>query len=83
VIAAEHYRRLNTPEIGSFACLNDRLLYATAFEHSEPGEYAMVKLMSAWWQRNLRIASNIWNVPNEDDGRVLVVCGGSRVPGLK
>jgi hypothetical protein len=79
----EHYRRLNTPESGSFAWLNDRLLYATAFEHSEPGEYAMVKLMSAWWQRNLRIASNIWSVPNEDDERVLVVYGASHVPGLK
>jgi len=78
-----HYRRLNTPEVGSFAWLNDRLLYASAFEHSEPGEYAMMKLMSSWWQRNLRIASNIWNVPNEDDERVLVVYGASHVPGLK
>ena len=79
----DHYTRLNKPEPGSFAWMNDRTIYATAFEHSEPGEYAMVKLMTAWFQRNLRIASNLWNVPKEDDERVLVVYGASHVPGLK
>lgn len=79
----DHYKRLNAPEPGSLAWMNDQALYATAFEHSEPGEYGMVKLMTAWMQRNLRIASNIWNVPAEDDERVLVVYGAAHVPGLK
>ena len=79
----DHYRRLNDLRPGSFAWINDQVLYATAFEESEPGEYAMVKLMTAWFQRNLRIASNIWNVPNGDDERVLVVYGASHIPGLK
>lgn len=79
----DHYKRLNAPESGSLAWMSDQTIYATAFEHSEPGEYAMVKIMTAWFQRNLRIASNIWNVPAEDDERVLVVYGASHVPGLK
>jgi hypothetical protein len=79
----DHYRRLNAVDPGSFAWLNDQALYATAFEQSATGEYAMVKLMTAWVQRNLRIASNIWNAPTEDDDRVLVVYGAAHVPGLK
>lgn len=79
----DHYKRLNAPDPASFAWLNDRAIYATAFEHSDLGEYATVKLTTAWFQRNLRIASNLWNVPNAGDERVLVVYGASHVPGLK
>jgi hypothetical protein len=79
----DHYRRLNTLDDGSFAKFNDQHLYATAFENSEPGDYTMAKLMTGWTQRNLRIASNIWNVPEADDERVLVVYGASHVPQLK
>ena len=79
----DHYRRLNALNPGSFAWMNDQLLYATAFERSERSEYAMVKLVTAWVQRNLRIASNIWNALNGADQRVVVIYGASHVPGLK
>jgi hypothetical protein len=78
----EFYRWLNTPDVGAPMWNNDMNFYATAFENSEPGDYTAVKLMTAWTQRNLRIASNIWNVPAEDDERVLVVYGASHVPQL-
>ena len=78
----DHYKRLNTLDVGSYAWGNDQNFYAIAFENSEPGDYTMVKLMTAWTQRNLRIASNIWNVPEADDERVLVVYGASHVPQL-
>jgi pheromone shutdown protein TraB len=58
------------------------LFYASAFERSSPGEYTAVKILTAWTQRNLRIASNIWNMPKADDERVLVVFGASHVPQL-
>jgi hypothetical protein len=78
----DYYRWLNTPDVGASMWHNDRQFYATAFENAEPGEYTSVKLMTAWTQRNLRIASNIWNVPGEDDERVLVIYGASHVPQL-
>ncbi|WP_241432273.1 DUF5694 domain-containing protein [Halogeometricum borinquense] len=78
----EHYKRLNMLNSESSVWQNDQQLYATAFENSDPGEYTMVKLMTAWTQRNLRIASNIWNVPNADDQRTLVIYGSSHVPQL-
>jgi hypothetical protein len=78
----EFYRWLNTPDVGSTMWDNDMNFYAMAFENSEPGDYTSVKLMTAWTQRNLRIASNIWNVPAEDDERVLVVYGASHIPQL-
>jgi hypothetical protein len=78
----DHYKRLNTLDVGSHAWGNDQNFYAIAFENSDPGDYTMVKLITAWTQRNLRIASNIWNVPEADDERVLVVYGASHVPQL-
>jgi len=78
----DFYRWLNTPNVGSAMWVNDMNFYATAFENSEPGSYTFVKIMTAWTQRNLRIASNIWNAPEADDERVLVVYGASHVPQL-
>ncbi len=78
----EFYQWLNTPDVGSTMWDNDIHFYATAFENSDPGDYTYVKLMTAWTQRNLRIASNIWNVPAEDNERVLVIYGASHVPQL-
>ena len=78
----EFYQWLNTPEVGAPMWNNDMNFYATAFENSEPGDYTAVKLMTAWTQRNLRIAPNVWNVPAESDERVLVVYGASHVPQL-
>jgi hypothetical protein len=78
----DFYRWLNTPDVGASMWNNDMNFYATAFENSEPGDYTAVKLMTAWTQRNLRIASNVWNVPAETDERVLVVYGASHVPQL-
>ena len=78
----DHCRRLNTLDGDSFAKFNDQHTYPAAFENSEPGDYTMVKLITGWTQRNLRIASNIWNVPEADDERVLVVYGASHVPQL-
>jgi hypothetical protein len=78
----EFYQWLNTPNVGAPMWNNDMNFYATAFENSEPGDYTAVKLLTAWTQRNLRITSNIWNVPAKDDERVLVVYGASHVPQL-
>lgn len=57
--------------------------YAYVFEQAAAGAYTPVKLLTAWHQRNLRIASNIWSVPAADDERVLVVFGASHIPGLQ
>jgi hypothetical protein len=78
----DHYRRLNARD-SDLTRLSDMVQYAYAFEQADVGAYAPVKLMTAWHQRNLRIASNLWNVPAEDDERVLVVFGSSHVPTLR
>lgn len=76
------YRYLNRPGVDGPAWHNDQLLYASAFERSGPGEYTAVKILTAWAQRNLRIASNVWQMPETSDERVLVVVGASHVPQL-
>jgi hypothetical protein len=53
------------------------LFYASAFERSDQAEYTAVKVMTAWTQRNLRIALNLWTAPDADDERVLAVYGAS------
>lgn len=78
----DHYRRLNAPD-STFVGMTDMIQYAYAFEQAAAGAYTPVKLLTAWHQRNLRIASNIWNVPAADDERVLVVFGASHIPGLQ
>lgn len=78
-----HYTRLNTLRPDGHAWANDKQFYAAAFERSAPGDYTALKVLTAWMQRNLRIASHIWTVPDADDERVLVVFGASHIPQLK
>jgi hypothetical protein len=78
----DHYRRLNAPD-STLARLTETLQYAYAFEQAAPGAYTPVKLLTAWHQRNLRIASNLWNVPAASDERLLVVVGASHLPGVR
>jgi len=78
----EHYRRMNTLDPGSFSRMQDEHLYATGFEESEPGEHTALDLMTSWFQRNLRIAANLWTVPDAGAERVLVVYGASHIPAL-
>lgn len=78
----DFYEYLNQPDVGAPAWHNDQLFYASAFEQCSPGEYTAVKILTAWTQRNLRIVSNIWNMPETDGERVLVVFGASHVPQL-
>ncbi|MEY7851536.1 DUF5694 domain-containing protein [Natrarchaeobius sp. A-rgal3] len=74
----EYHRHLNDPDRARW---NDELLFAAAFEGSDLGEYAATSLLTAWYQRNLRITTNLWN--GVDDERVLLVIGASHVPGLR
>jgi hypothetical protein len=78
----DHYRRLNTLD-SEVTRLTEMLYYTYVFEQADVGTYTPVKLITAWYQRNFRIASNIWNVPAEDDKQVLVIFGSSHLPSLR
>ncbi|TYT61408.1 DUF5694 domain-containing protein [Natrialba swarupiae] len=74
----EYHRHLNDPDRARW---NDELLFAAALEGSDLGEYPATSLLTAWYQRNIRIAANLWN--GVDGERVLLVIGASHVPGLR
>jgi|GEM_PF-1546450 len=76
----DFYRMLNSPAQHR---INDELIYTVAFEESEVGAYVGVKLLTAWYQRNLRITSNLWNGIEETDDRVVLLYGASHVPGIR
>lgn len=76
----EYFRYLNRRSQRTF---NDDLLYAMAFEESDVGEYTATKVLTAWYQRNLRIAANLWNRTAADDERILLLIGASHVPTLR
>ena len=74
----EYFRYLNDP---AQRRLNDQLLMTVAMEGSEVGDYA--EQMVTWYQRNLRIAANLWNRIGDDTERVLLLFGVSHVPLLR
>lgn len=77
---ARFYRHLNRLER---ARTNDEILLAGALGASEPGSFAPVKILTAWYQRNLRIVSNLWNSIHDGNERVLLIFGSSHVPSLE
>lgn len=74
----EHFRELN--EWDGFAANSDRMFYAYAFEYGDVGEYLPGQLMVAYFQRNMRILTNLWNMVDEDDERVFLLFGASHLP---
>jgi hypothetical protein len=74
------YRHLNRLDR---ARMNDEILFSGALGASEPGSFAPMKVLTAWYQRNLRIVSNLWNAIPEGNERVILVFGSSHVPSLK
>lgn len=45
--------------------------------------YAGALKLRPWYDRNLRIVQNLFRVLDEDDGRILLVIGGSHIPVLR
>ena len=76
----EFHERLNRPER---ARLNDELLFAAALEESDLGEYTATKLLTAWYQRNVRIVANLWNAVPDDAERLVLLFGASHAPMLR
>ncbi|WP_338918016.1 DUF5694 domain-containing protein [Salinirubellus litoreus] len=76
----EFYRHLNRLDR---ARTNDEILFSGAIGASDPGSFAPMKVLTAWYQRNLRIVSNLWNAIPEGNERVLLVFGASHLPSLK
>lgn len=74
----EYFRYLNEP---AQRRLNDQLLLTAAMEGSAVGDYA--EQMVTWYQRNLRIAANLWNRIEDDTDRVLLLFGVSHIPLLR
>ena len=74
------YRYLNQLE---HAQTNDELLLAGALEASDTGSFVPMKVLTAWYQRNLRIVSNLWNAIPDGNERVLLIFGASHIPSLK
>lgn len=50
---------------------------------SGAGDYVGADMRSAWYNRNLRIFSNIICLPSQPDERILVIIGGGHVPILQ
>lgn len=74
----EHFHDLNRPD--GFAAGNDRMFYAYGFEYSDVDAHLPIDLMVAWYQRNLRVLANLWNMVEEDDKRVFLLFGASHIP---
>ena len=47
------------------------------------GDYVGADMGSAWYNRNLRIFSNIIRLPSQANERILVIIGGGHVPILQ
>jgi hypothetical protein len=58
----EYFRYINQRDQRA---TNDRVIFATALEQTEVGNYVGAKLVTAWYQRNLRIVANLWNQTSE------------------
>lgn len=75
----EHLRFLNSPER---TALNHAVYLAWA--DSEPGDYTLPDWISGWWyNRNLRIFSNIKRITESPDDRILVIIGAGHIPILR
>lgn len=76
----EYFRYLNQPRQRR---MNDKLLSAVAMEESGIGDYLLADILTAWYQRNIRITANLWNQVDSDDEKILLLYGVSHVPSLR
>lgn len=61
---------------------NGQLTFASGLAH-EGDDHAGARLLTAWYERNLRILENLWGAIGTDDERVLVVIGSAHVRPLR
>jgi hypothetical protein len=62
---------------------HDMGLYYATVPFSEPGDYAAADLIASWYQRNVRIYSNIIRLVDSPNERILVIYGYGHLPWLR
>jgi hypothetical protein len=62
---------------------HDMGLYYATIPFGEPGDYAAADLMASWYQRNIRIYSNIVGLIDSPNERILVIYGSGHLPWLR
>jgi hypothetical protein len=61
----------------------DMALYFAVVPYSEPGEYAGPDMLTSWYQRNMRIYSNILKLADTPGERILVIYGQGHLAWLQ
>lgn len=61
---------------------NGALTFAAGF-HAEGEDHPGARLLTAWYERNLRIAENLWRALDDGDARVLLPVGSAHVRPLR
>ena len=75
----EHLRFLNRKEQLGF---NHELQFAGSLAGAEQ-RYVGSRMLSAWYERNIRIVENIWGATNDETDHVLLLIGSGHVNVLK
>jgi len=61
----------------------DLASYFALVPFADPGDYAAPDLLAAWYQRNIRIYSNIVRLVESPNDRILVIYGAGHLPWLR
>jgi hypothetical protein len=61
----------------------DMALYYATVPYGEPGDYAGADLLASWYQRNIRIYSNIVKLVESPSDRILVIYGAGHLAWLR
>ena len=71
----EHLRFLNRKEQLQF---NHELMFAGSLAGTEQ-HYVGSRMLSAWYERNIRIVENLWRAITDETDRVLLLIGNGHV----
>jgi len=58
-------------------------LHLALVRYADPGDYAGPDLLAAWYQRNIRIYSNIVKLAESPQDRILAIYGAGRLGWLR
>lgn len=61
----------------------DMASYFALVPFADPGDYAAPDLLAAWYQRNIRIYSNIVRLVESPNDRILVIYGAGHLAWLR
>ncbi|WP_338043512.1 DUF5694 domain-containing protein [Natrialba chahannaoensis] len=63
--------------------INDESLFDAYLRWGENDNFGGPRVLSTWYDRNIRIVHNVWRAIEPDDERVLLLVGNGHVPVLR